>query len=142
MRNNVTRKTGKYSSLERKNSMKAKGIRVVIEELKQRLKAKSARIRRYQNRINQYRQSRMLRVKQKKVFKELNGEILSERVVPHAEESKKFWEEMWGNDEQYKSEGIHGDGGLAFPDYGNKCRRHLRNSSQNKFIQLLLNTET
>ena len=37
---------------------------------------------------------------------------------------------------------IHGDGGLAFPDYVMKRRRHLRNSSQNKFIELLPNTET
>ena len=37
---------------------------------------------------------------------------------------------------------IHGDGGLAFPDYVTKRRRHLRNSSQNKFIELLPNTET
>ena len=37
---------------------------------------------------------------------------------------------------------IHGDGGLAFLDYVTKRRRHLRNSSQNKFIELLLNTET
>ena len=36
---------------------------------------------------------------------------------------------------------IHGDGGLAFPDYVMKRRRHLRNSSQNKFIELP-NTET
>ena len=37
---------------------------------------------------------------------------------------------------------IHGDGGLAFPDYVTKRRRHLKNSSQNKFIELLPNTET
>ena len=37
---------------------------------------------------------------------------------------------------------IHGHGGLAFPDYVMKCRRHLRNSSQSKFIELLSNTET
>ena len=37
---------------------------------------------------------------------------------------------------------IHGDGGLAFPDYVMKRRRDLRNSSQNKFIELLPNTET
>ena len=35
-----------------------------------------------------------------------------------------------------------GDGGLAFPDYAMKHRRQLRNSSQNKFIELLPNTET
>ena len=38
---------------------------------------------------------------------------------------------------------IHGVGGLAVQDYVLKRRRHLRNSSQNKFIELLLpNTET
>ena len=37
---------------------------------------------------------------------------------------------------------IHGDGGLAFPDYVTKRRRRLRNSSQNKFIEPLSNTET
>ena len=37
---------------------------------------------------------------------------------------------------------IHGDGGQAFPDYVTKRRRHSRNSSQNKFIELLPNTET
>ena len=37
---------------------------------------------------------------------------------------------------------IHGDGGLAFLDYITKGRRHLRNSNQNKFIELLPNTET
>ena len=37
---------------------------------------------------------------------------------------------------------IHGNGSLAFPDYVMKCRRHLRNSSHNKFIELLPNTDT
>lgn len=46
-------KTNKYDSLERKYRLKTKGIKTVIEELKQRLKAKSAKIRRYENRIKQ-----------------------------------------------------------------------------------------
>ena len=37
---------------------------------------------------------------------------------------------------------IQGDGGLVFPDYVMKRRGLLRNSSQNKFIELLPNTET
>ena len=36
----------------------------------------------------------------------------------------------------------NGDGGLAFPDYVMKRSRHLRNYSENKFIELLPNTET
>ena len=40
---------------------------------------------------------------------------------------------------------IHGDGGLAFPDYVMKRRRHLRNPSQNKLLnccQILRLTRT
>ena len=97
--------TSKYSSsVERKNSIKAKGIRVVLEEINQRLKAKSEKIRRYENRINQYRQNHMPRAEQKKVCKELNGEILSERVIPDAEKSKKIWGELWGKKKEHKKE--------------------------------------
>jgi len=35
---------------------------------------------------------------------------------------------------------IHGDGGLALPDYVMKRSRHLRNSNLNKFIELQPNT--
>lgn len=42
---NETRKSNKYESLERKYRLKTKGIKTVIEELKQPLKAKSAKIR-------------------------------------------------------------------------------------------------
>ena len=69
MRNDVARKTSKYSSsLERKNSIKARWINVAIEELQQKLMAKSAKIRRYEK--NQYQlQNRMFHVEQKKAFK-------------------------------------------------------------------------
>ena len=36
---------------------------------------------------------------------------------------------------------INRDGGLAFPDYVTRRTRHVRNSSRNKFIELLLNTD-
>ena len=47
------KKKNKYDSLERKYRIKTKWIKTVIEELKQRLKVKSAKIRRCENRIKQ-----------------------------------------------------------------------------------------
>ena len=68
----------------------------VIEELKQRIVAIAAKIRRYQERVNRFRQNRMFQNNQKKQFyRELNQE--GERYdddQPDAEKSKKFWRVM------------------------------------------------
>ena len=81
----------KVKDLGDKYGIKRKGLTTVIEELKQRLLAKAAKIKRYGDRITQYRQNRMFAVEQKKVYKELNGGARGECVIPDAEESKKFW---------------------------------------------------
>ena len=49
----------KYTKLERKYSIKQKGEKVVIEELKQRLQAKSAKLKRYEQRIHRYQVNRL-----------------------------------------------------------------------------------
>ena len=69
---------------------------MVLEELKQKLVAKSAKIKRYEQRITQYRQNRLFETDQKKVYKELNGEFNGDSVIPDAEESKSFWNGIWG----------------------------------------------
>ena len=63
--------------------------------MKQRSLAQAAMIQRYGDRITQYRQNRMFAVEQKKVYKELNGGPGGKSVIPDAEESKKFWSEIW-----------------------------------------------
>ena len=49
----------KNEELGRKYNIKRKGIRTVIEELKQRLHAKTAKLKRYEERVNQYKMNRM-----------------------------------------------------------------------------------
>ena len=71
--------------------MNKKGIKTVVEELKQRIIAKSAKIKRYDQRINQFRQNRIFSVDQKKIYKELNGIEDRTNEVPDAEESRRFW---------------------------------------------------
>lgn len=43
-------------------------------------------------------------VDQKRVLKELNGEIPSERAIPNAKESNKCWGKFWGNEKQHSRE--------------------------------------
>ena len=88
-------------NLADKYRINRKGLETVIEELKQRLLAKAAKIKRYNERITQYRQNRMFAVDRKKVLNELNGENRGQNVVPGAEESRKFWSEIWGSRKEH-----------------------------------------
>ena len=75
--------------------MNKKGIKNVVEELKQRVIAKSAKIKRNNQRINQFRQNRTFSVDQNKFYKELNGGEARTNEVPDAEESRRFWGDIW-----------------------------------------------
>ena len=84
------KKKEKFRDLEKRYKIKRKGINVVIEELKQRLDAKTAKIRRYDQRIQQYRINRMFEQDQRKVYQEMNGKVGNRDVKPDAEKSKEF----------------------------------------------------
>ena len=60
------KKSRKLREMEEKYRVRRKGLKTVIEELKQRMIAKSAKIKRYEQRINQFRLNRMFYVDQKK----------------------------------------------------------------------------
>ena len=78
------RKKRKLSELEGKYGVKRKGLKTVIEELKQRLLAKSAKIRRYEQRIEQFRQNKIFDFDQMK-----NEEHFQENVVITTEKIKE-----------------------------------------------------
>ena len=64
--------------------------------MKQRIAASAAKVRRFQESVDKFRQNRMFQNNQRQFYKELNQE--EERWDddhPDAEESKKFWGEIW-----------------------------------------------
>ena len=87
----------RYSILERKYRVNIKGIGMVIEELKQRILAKASKIRRYEERIKQYRQNRLFTIYQNKVYREINRQVNMGKIIPNAAESRTFWSEIWDN---------------------------------------------
>ena len=100
--------------MENNYNIKRKGLTLIIKKLKQKLLAKSAKIKRYQQRITQYRQNRMFETDQKKVYEELSGEFNSESVIPDAEENKSFWNGIWGVEKEHNRtvnwlEGLKGE---------------------------------
>ena len=57
-----------------KYNIKLKTLSVVIEELKQRVVAITAKVRRYQERVDSFRQIRMFQNNQRQFYRELNQE--------------------------------------------------------------------
>ena len=78
--------------LERKYSIKVKRLNIVIEELKQRISAIAAKVRRSQGRVDSYRQNRLFENNQSEFYRELDQEeerCHDDQTV--AEQSKQFW---------------------------------------------------
>ena len=61
-----------WERLERKYSISVKRLSVVIEELKQRITAIAAKVKRYQGRVDSYRQKRLFENNQRQFYWELD----------------------------------------------------------------------
>ena len=80
-----------WERLQRKYSIRVKRLNVAIEELKQRITAIAAKVRRYQGRVDSYRQNRLFENDQRQFYRELDQE--EERCddyQPVVEESTQF----------------------------------------------------
>ena len=77
--------------IRRKYSIRVKRSNVVTEELKQRLTAIAANVRRYQGRVDSHRQNRLFENNQRKFYGELDQkEERCDDDQPVTEESKQF----------------------------------------------------
>ena len=61
--------------VEKLHRFRQKGLGTVLEEVKQRVVAKVAKIERFNERIKEYKEYRLFTIYQKKLFAELNGKI-------------------------------------------------------------------
>ena len=85
------------SNLEKEFKIGKKGLNVVLEEQKQRLVAISGRLKKYDQRNKQYHQNRLFQANRKKLFEELEGVKQDNTIIPSANESQKFWSDIWDN---------------------------------------------
>ena len=69
-----------------------KTLGVVIEEMKQKIVAIAAKVRRYHERVDRFGQNRIFQNNQRPFYRELNqeGETCDDDQ-PGAEKSNKFW---------------------------------------------------
>ena len=93
-----------WERLERKYSIRVKRLNVVIEVLKQRITAIAAKVRRYQGRVDSYRQNRLFENNQRPFYRELDQEEerYDDQLV--AEELKQFWVNIWNQTADHKKD--------------------------------------
>ena len=71
--------------------------------MKQRITAIAAKVRRYQGRVDNYRENRLFENNQRQLYRELDQE--EERYdddQPVADESKQFWGNIWSQSADHK----------------------------------------
>ena len=92
-----TKNKEKYKTTEHEYRVKKKGLNVVLEEVKQRMQAKATKIKKYDQRIEQYMINRLFQQDQKRVYQKLNGKFESSEK-PDTEETRTFWSNIWGTE--------------------------------------------
>ena len=87
----MLKKESQKTRLDHLYRIKRKGYKRAAEENKQRIKAKAATLKRYKNRVKQYRQSRLIQSNQSKFYQELDGKSHEENKIPDKEKTREFW---------------------------------------------------
>ena len=73
--------------------------------MKQRITAIAAKVRRYQERVDSYKQKRLFENNQRQFYRKSDQEEeLWDDDQPMAEESKQFWENIWSQSEDHKKD--------------------------------------
>ena len=79
-------------------------MNVVVEELKQRITAIAAKVRRYQGQVDSYRENRLSENNQRQFYRELDQKEEICDNQPVAEFSKQFWGNIWSQSADHKKD--------------------------------------
>ena len=74
----------------------------MIEELNQRLHAKPAKLKRYEERVDQYKINRMFVQNQRRVYQQMDGLRNINNEKRNAEDSKEFWSNIWDSEKEHE----------------------------------------
>ena len=88
--------------LERRYNIVRKRLNIVREEMKQRIKAAGAKIKRFNSRINQYQQNRMFANNQGRFFQRLSHEEENHQYeIPNSVEAQPFRSGIWSEKKKH-----------------------------------------
>ena len=87
--------------LDQKYGLRRKGFTLVMGELKQRITAKATKVKRYDNRINQFQDNRNFQTNQGRLFKNIEGKE-EKTKLSNAEDATAFWKGIWSTNVEHK----------------------------------------
>ena len=70
-------------------------ITVHLEEINQKVLAKEGRLKRYRQRVKQYRQNKSFQNNERKFYQQLGGDDTETYQQSDAKETERFWTEIW-----------------------------------------------
>ena len=76
--------------VDQKYGLRGKGLTLAVEQLKQRITAKSTKLKRYENRIKQFQDNRNFQTNQGRFFKNLEDKE-EKTKPPNTEDATAFW---------------------------------------------------
>ena len=87
------------TSLRQKYRLTQKSFPTVKEEIKQKIRATSAKLRRYTQRINQYKINKTFATNEGQVYKQFENKEQTNIMVTEeiSTEIRNFWTNIWGN---------------------------------------------
>ena len=84
--------------LNRKYHLEERGTLYISGMLKQKIKAGGVKIKRYDERCQQFKQNHLFRTNQKLFYKTLHGKERREAVLPDPTEATSFWSKTWSEE--------------------------------------------
>ena len=85
-----------WERLEKKYSIRVKRLNVVTEELKQMITPIAAKVRRYQGRVDSYRQDRLFENNQRRFYTELDRKKKDVMMISLCLKNRNSFEETYG----------------------------------------------
>ena len=70
-------------------------ITVQLEEINQKVLSKEGRLKRYRQRVKQYRQNKTFQNNERKFYRQLGGSDAKAYQQPDIKETERFWTRIW-----------------------------------------------
>ena len=70
-------------------------LKIQLEEIYQKVPAKEGRLKRYRQRVKQYRQNRTFQNNERKFYRQLEGFDNKTYQQPDAKETQRVWTKIW-----------------------------------------------
>ena len=99
--NNWTLNRKKRKIFQKYRVTNTREVAQLTETLKQKVQAKSQRIRRYEKRETRYSQNKMLKEDTKKFYRNLGMKKIDAREPPSMAEAETYWKSLWGEEAQH-----------------------------------------